>query len=208
MDSATGMVPTRKTGSERLTYAGAPVGPALGDFWAWSVSDLTEHRTRSALAEFIVAAGLGVATDGVRAPAAGSVLATTDGVRVAVRSAAYVQAWRPGRESRIAFDMPRTHAWDPDTGHSPGVRAEPDVHVFAVLAHAEPATIDPLNADQWVFYVVPAALLRARAGALHTIALPALEAMTAPVGFAELASAVLAALPPSGLGGRRSGPHG
>ena len=70
MDSATGMVPTRKApGNERLTCAGAPVGPALGDFWPWSVS--AHHRTRSILAEFIVAAGLRVATDGVRAPEPG-----------------------------------------------------------------------------------------------------------------------------------------
>ena len=104
--------------------------------------------------------------------------------------------------------MPRTHAWDPDTGHAPGARAVPDVHVFAVLAHVDPATIDPLNADQWAFYVVPAALLRAQAGALHTIALPALEAMGPPVGFAELAAAVAAAHRPPGTARRRSEPDG
>ena len=66
-----------------------------------------------------------------------------------VKSAAYLQSWAQKELSRISFGTPRTLAWDADGGGFAGVaRRHAHVHVFALLAHADKATVDPLDLDQ------------------------------------------------------------
>ena len=62
--------------------------------------------------------------------------------------------------------------------------------VFALLAHTDKATVDPLNLDQWVFYVLPTAVLDGRTRSQHSITLRTLEGMAAAVCFGELRQAV------------------
>jgi hypothetical protein len=65
------------------------------------------------------------------------------------------------------------------------------VYVFALLAHQNQATLDPLNLDQWEFYVVPTAVLDARERSQHSITLPSLKALHGePVSFAEIVEVV------------------
>jgi hypothetical protein len=63
--------------------------------------------------------------------------------------------------------------------------------VFALLAHQEQATLDPLDLDQWEFYVLPTAVLDARERSQHSITLPSLKALHGePVTFEGIAGAV------------------
>lgn len=64
-----------------------------------------------------------------------------------------------------------------------------DIYVFALLAHRIKLTIDPLDLDQWKFYVLPTSVLDAR-GSQGSISLRTLETLTSPVTFHELADAV------------------
>jgi hypothetical protein len=52
------------------------------------------------------------------------------------------------------------------------------VYVFALLAHQDKPTLDPLNVAQWVFYVVPTLLLDDLMPCQNTIALNALDALS------------------------------
>ena len=60
--------------------------------------------------------------------------------------------------------------------------------MFALLKHTDPATVNPLNLDQWAFYVISTAVLDALSQ--HSIGLKALQGLTAAVGFGELLGAV------------------
>jgi len=141
---------SRKTGAEPFTAAGRPVGPTVTDFRGWSRSDLLDNTERRVLAEFIVATALGVPADRARRAWAAWDLTTPDGVRVEVRSAAYPQAWAQKGLSKISFGTPRTLAWDADGGWFADVaRRHAHVYVFALLAHTDKATVDPLDLDQW-----------------------------------------------------------
>ena len=46
-----------------------------------------------------------------------------------------------------------------------------DVYVFAVLAHKDKTTVDPLDLSQWEFYVVPTAKLNKQCGDLKRLTL-------------------------------------
>jgi len=177
----------RKDGSERFRTGGSDLGFNLLDYWRWSTSDLVGNTARGILAEYIIANALGIPTDEeVRDAWAPFDLETLDGVKIEVKSAAYVQSWEQKRVSRISFGTPRTRAWDPESG---SLRSEPkrhaDVYVFALFAQRE-APLDPLDLDQWKFYALSARKLDDR----KSISLSALEELASPVPWCELADVV------------------
>jgi len=152
-----GPIPTTpKTGREKFHADKTPVeGFTLQDFWAWSASDLVSNATRGRLAEFIVAKAIGIPTDGVRAEWEAYDLMSLDGKRIEVKSAAYVQSWHQEKLSSIIFSTAKTRYWDAKTNKmEKEAKRQADVYVFAMLAHKDKPTIDPLNVSQWKFYVV------------------------------------------------------
>ena len=168
--------PTRRTGRESLHADGNSLGRTPLDFWRWSASDLVSNATRGVLAEFIVAQALGIALDGIRGEWDAFDLTTPEGVTVEVKSAAFVQSWAQRHLSSIVFRIPKTMAWDAESNvQISEPRRQAQVYVFALLAHKDKSSIDPLNVRQWRFYVLPTAILDARARSQHSITLHSLE---------------------------------
>ena len=180
----------RKDGSERFRSGDSALDFSVLDYWRWSASDLVSNTARGILAEFIVARALGIPTDReIRDEWAPFDLETPDGIKgikIEVKSAAYVQSWEQSRLSRISFGTPKTRAWDSESGN---LRSESkrhaDVYVFALFAQRE-APIDPLDLDQWKFYALSTAKLDER----KSLSLSALEELASPVPYHELADAV------------------
>ena len=183
---------TRKEGRESFHTNGRQLNFDLLSFWQWSASDLVSNATRGIIAEYIVARALGLAEKGVRDEWAAFDLETLSGVKVEVKSAAYIQSWHQKRLSSITFITPKTRAWDADTNvQSREVRRQADVYVFALLALTDKATVDPLNLDQWRFYVLPTAVLDARTRSQHSITLKSLEKLCdGAVTYTDLRKAV------------------
>lgn len=168
--------PTLKTGHEPLHLDGQNLDCCVLDFWRWSASDLLSNATRGRLAEFIVATALDVAVDQARDEWSPYDLQTPQGITVEVKSAAYVQSWYQRQLSPITFLVPKTCAWDATTNTQQlEKRRQAQVYVFALLAHNDQATIDPLNVSQWQFFVLPTATLDARTRSQHSITLPTLK---------------------------------
>lgn len=184
-----------KTGSEPFHTNGACTGIHLVDFWRWSTSDLVSNATRGILAEFIVANALGVSFHHPRDEWAAWDLTTPEGIKVEVKSAAYIQSWSQKQLSTISFNTPKTHAWDADNNRqSEESKRQADVYVLALLAHKDKATIDPLNLSQWEFFVLPTKALDERTRSQHSITLPSLLKLHGTsVPYEQLRGAVLAA---------------
>jgi hypothetical protein len=173
-----------KSGDERFHANGAGLGFTLTDFWRWSVSDLVSNATRGRLAEFIVAKSLGVPTDSVRDEWGAFDLTTPEGLKVEVKSAAFIQSWSQCGLSKISFQTPKTREWNPDTNLQAQLpNRQADVYVFALLAHKDKSTIDPLNVKQWQFYVLATSILDGRTRSQHSITLRTLETLSAPVDY-------------------------
>lgn len=167
---------TRKTGDEKFHSNGREVQFDLLSFWQWAGSDLVSNATRGRIAEYVVARALGLNTEGVRDEWAAFDLETPSGLKIEVKSAAYVQSWHQAKLSSVVFKTPKTRAWDAETNIQSGEPCrQADVYVFALLAHTDKSTIDPLNVDQWHFYVVPTATLNVRTRSQHSITLKSLE---------------------------------
>jgi hypothetical protein len=187
--------PVRRTGDEPLHATGRPLGITLRDFWRWSSSDLVSNATRGVLAEFIVAKALGVELDNARDEWGAFDLITPEGITVEVKSSAYIQSWSQRNLSSIVFRTPKTRAWNADTDiQEKEPRRQAQMYVFALLAHQDKSSIDPLNVDQWKFFVLPTQVLDARSRSQHSITLRTLETLAGQaISYNELRDAVLKA---------------
>jgi hypothetical protein len=165
-----------KTGDEPFFISGKPATFDLKSFWQWSTSDLVNNSTRGVLAEYLVAQSLGLRAETPREPWARWDLETEDGIKIEVKSAALVQSWHQDRLSDPSFNYRATVGWDADTNRqSDRAERQADVYVFALLAHEHKPTIDPLNLDQWRFYVAATRAIEARQRSQHSISLTSLE---------------------------------
>ncbi|WP_128545428.1 hypothetical protein [Larkinella soli] len=182
---------TPKSGNEPFERNGQLLDATLLDFWRWSVSDLVSNATRGILAEFIVAKALNVA-NGVRTEWDAYDLKTPSGIKVEVKSAAYLQTWAHQKLSAIQFGIGPTKGWDAETNlYSPLTVRQADVYVFCLLFHQDKTTVNPLNIDQWAFYVLPTKVLNERCPTQKMISLNSLLRLN-PVkaDFEELAAVV------------------
>lgn len=185
------LTPARKTGDEPFRLQAAPIESTLIDFWRWSMSDLVNNTMRGVLAEYIVATALGIPTDGTREAWASHDLKTPGGLKIEVKSAAYVQSWFQLRLSTIQFKVTKRKPWDADTGEMQTEKTRfSHIYVFAVLAHRNKESINPLDLDQWEFYVLPTQALDRRIRSQHSITLPSLNSLTKPVSFIHLKDTV------------------
>jgi hypothetical protein len=177
----------RKTGNERFRRGPEPLPFDLIGFWQWSASDLVSNALRGRLAEFLVGQALGVVS-GVRAEWDAYDLRFQDGTTIEVKSAAYFQTWAQKAPSVISFDIAPSRFWDPRTNEwAREVRRHADVYVFALLAHQDKPTLDPMDVEQWTFFLLPTAVLNARLPSRKRLGLVTLRSL-GPVecGFGKL----------------------
>lgn len=191
---------TPKTGDDRFTHQGHDVGANLLGFWRWSCSDLVGNVMRGVLAEYIVGLALGCVDAGVR-PEWDATDLCFQGFRVEVKSSASLQSWSQTKLSPIKFDIEPKTGWYAETNaYATERKRQADVFVFCVLTHADKATVNPLNLDQWDFYVLSTNRLNAAVGEQKSIMLSSLRRRDpAKASFADLRACVKAAIQePSG----------
>ncbi len=178
----------RRDGVEPFRGDGAPPDCTLLDYWRWSGSDLLGNAERGVLAEFLVAKALGVA-DKPRIEWADHDVITPSGVKVEVKSAAYRQSWKQEEPSKIEFRIAKSkESWDPETRettkYDPPKRVA-DVYVFSVLGTCDGPDPNPLDIDEWKFYVLDTASLDREKGDQETIGLNPLKALVRMVNHCK-----------------------
>ncbi len=147
---------TSKSGAEKITFENVDTNYSLLNFWQWSVSDILSNATRGRFAEFIVGTAIDLDVKNLRDEWDAYDLTTKDGIKIEVKSAAYIQSWGQFNYSPISFSIKPAQHWDAENGMSRGyAKRHADVYVFCLLKHKEQETIDPLKMEQWDFYVVP-----------------------------------------------------
>lgn len=192
--------PSARHENEKFHQSQMELGFSVLDFWRWAYSDLVTNTTRGVVAEYLVARALGCADKvSIRAPWNPYDLETRTGTKVEVKSAAYLQRWRQKKLTKVSFNVPETRAEDPDTAvfsQEPPKR-QADVYVFALLDHTDKRTLDPLNVDQWRFFVLSTATMNNKLKTKSILSLENLyELGASEVRFGQILSAVeVASLP-------------
>ena len=98
-----------------------------------------------------------------------------NGIRIEVKSSAYLQSWKQHDFSKISFDIAPKRTWDSKTNeYSSKSTRHSDYFVFCLLHHRDQNSIDPINLDQWTFYVLKTKVLNSEKGNQKRIGLNSL----------------------------------
>jgi hypothetical protein len=184
--------PSRKTGDEPFRDGTQPLSFNVRSFWQWFASDLASNALRGCVAEFLVAQALGIADDGLRPEWDPYDLRTPGGTTIEVKCAAYLQTWWQKAPSAISFNIAPTRFWDAATNTTAAeIRRQADLYVFALLAHQDKATFEPMDVSQWSFFVLPTAILNERLPAQESLGLSRLRGLQPlECRFGELKEAI------------------
>jgi hypothetical protein len=187
-----GKIPaTAKNGEESLFSKKGKINYTLLDFWRWSGSDLLSNTTRGKFAEFIVGTTINLNPKQPRVEWDDFDLITEESIRIEVKSAAYVQSWNQHKYSSISFSIKPSVPWDEKLNKRVGEpRRQADLYVFCLLKHQDQPTIDPLNLEQWEFYVLPTFVLDRDKKNSRTISLKSLKSYLLPTTYADLREAI------------------
>jgi|SRR6476660_5662375 len=176
-----------RIGDEGLTFNDKKLPFTLHDFWKWSFSNILSNATRGVLAEFIVATATGINIKNVREEWKPYDLETPDHITLEIKSAAYLQTWFQKRLSNISFSTKPTFFWDSSNNeYGKEKKRHAKVYVFCLLHHTDKTTVNPLNLNQWNFYVVATKKLNEYSPHQNSISLKALEKLTKAISYAEL----------------------
>ena len=151
------------------------------------MSDLRTNNLRGYLAEFLVAEAVGAKQRRVEWDAFD--VTTPTGVTIEVKASGYLQAWAQRKHSTITFSGLRAKTWTPQTGYAPQPSYNADVYVFCVQTATSHDAYNPLDVNQWDFYVMSRKTLAATELAsltLNTVRTLAGEA----VAYNELGKAI------------------
>lgn len=183
-----------KTGQERLTNESQQTNYNLFDFWRWSVSDILSNATRGRFAEFVVGTALNLNPLDLRNEWDAFDLTTEDGIKIEVKSAAYIQSWKQNNFSTISFSIRPARFWDSANNSQRGeAKRHADVYVFCLLKHKDQNTIDPLKMEQWEFYVLPTYCLNNYQRSQSSITLNSLKKLVNPILYNQLKSEITSA---------------
>jgi hypothetical protein len=136
------------------------------------------------MAEFIVGMALGVVHGGVRIEWDEYDLLSPQGLKLEVKSSAFIQTWNQQAYSKPEFSI---------SPKKSGERSA-DIYVFCVLHHKDQSTLDALDLSQWTFYVTTRQNIDDKLPTQQTIKYSVLEAKlgVTPLTYAELADAIIA----------------
>lgn len=144
-----------KIGNEPFSLEGQNLDFNLTDFWSWSQSDLLNNTLRGVLAEYIVRQDLMIKKS-TRTEWNAYDLETENGIKIEIKSAAYLQSWKQSKLSQISFGIAPTKGWNAETNeYSAETKRQSDFYVFCLLHHKDKKPVNPTRLDQWTFYVLP-----------------------------------------------------
>ncbi len=173
-------------GSENTTLADR----TMLDYWQWAFSDIVGNTERGILAEFLVAMAVGS-----EKPKRGSWypydIEAPDGTKIEVKSASYVQSWYQKKLSNIQFGIRKTKEWTPETNDfGTENKRQSDVYVFCLLSQQVKADINPLDLNQWKFYVVPTTVLNRELGDRQSISLSKVKEFSDEITHSQISEVI------------------
>lgn len=133
------------------------------DYWSWAYSCIADNTERGIFAEFLVHLAVNEA-DPVRTNWKSCDVISPDGIKIEVKSSAYLQSWEQEKLSAIQFSISSRQS---------------DVYVFCLHNHTEQESMNILDLSQWTFFVMNTSALNAKAGNQQTITLSRLKALGA-----------------------------
>lgn len=150
------------TGTEPLQYNQNLSGAKVIDFWRWYASNLLRGTLRGAFAEFIVAVALGIDVEEPRDSFAEfDLIYGNAGIEVKSCSAT---------SKRISFDIAQRMRYSPQSKWADKKRHS-SLYVFCLINEQREEYINPLDLNQWDFFILSTAIIEQTFGEQKTVGL-------------------------------------
>lgn len=164
----------------------------LENFWSWAYSDLLGNTERGVLAEYLVACAMGIQGK-VRNIWDKFDLLSPEGISIEVKSSGYLQSWGQKELSKLVFGIQPTWGYDSQTNIYDTIKKrQADIYVFCVHKHLEQDTVNPLDLNQWDFYLLPTRILNEKVSVQKKITLSSLIQLGAvPCEYEDLHECVV-----------------
>lgn len=186
--------PDLLTGQEQFTSGGKPIGINVLDFWSFQRSNLWDMQEE--IAEFLVAKALG---QSIPHNKNGWTLWDIDykGKRIEVKETGYFYSWqKDGKTSeQRTFGITKAYSKYKDTSST--FERQNDVYVFCLNTGRTQEDSNPLELNNWRFWVVPTYVINQECGDNKTLSLNRLKKISHNedgLGYDELKSAIDAAI--------------
>lgn len=179
-------------------------------FWEYSYSNFLENANRGALAEYIVASALDISESPLSSWESYD-LKTNAGIKIEVKASGYLQTWFQKRLSTPNFGIAQKQGWIGNTNDLDGnPQRHADVYIFCLhhekgsinnMDEKEQAefkkSIDPLNTDNWTFWIVPTSTINEKLSVQKTVGISTIETVLGAnaVGYHEIAQELLKITP-------------
>lgn len=175
-------------GNERFTLQGRATDLTILEFWRWHFSEI--YDLQSKFAEYIVGKALGLN----EAQNVGDWTLYDmmyRGKRIEVKETSYFHAWQTDDEPKSqhrAFGI--TKAFDNYQDSSSQFRRQNDIYIFCLNTGETKTDSNPLELNNWQFYVVSTETINKECGDAKTISLSRVEKLATKIEYSKLKNAV------------------
>lgn len=155
---------------DKFTLNGADIGFTVGDYWQFQYSNLLDKLGN--VAEFLVAKALDKeCSDNCNGWTLYDI--GYKGKRIEVKATSYYQAWKESHEicEQRTFSIRKTHV-EYQNSETDRERQN-DIYIFC-LENEKPEnglSANPLNLENWQFYIIPTTIINDKCGDQKTISL-------------------------------------
>ena len=174
------------TGEEQFTFNGDSIGFTILDFWRFQHSNIWNDQEE--VAEFIVAKTLGQ-----NAPHNKNGWTLWDinykGKRIEVKETGYYHSWRTDGKVSQQRTFGITKAYSRYKDHHSEFKRQNDIYVFCLIIGETKDASNPLDLDNWRFWVVPTSTINRLCGDNKSISLGRVKRITGQengVGYGQL----------------------
>ena len=110
-------------------------------------------------------------------------LETKDKIRIEVKTSSYLQTWYQENYSKIKFSIKRKNEKYLKNNE---LNRPSDFYIFCLLNHKDKKTVEPLNMDQWIFYILSTKEINKLFKNINSISLKTLNEITCSLKFNEI----------------------
>ena len=156
----------KKNWNEDFLFDWERTDKKLIDFWSWNTSDLLNNAMRWKLAEYIIAVALWI--DNWFRIEWDDYDLVYNWLKIEIKSWAYIQSWEQEFFSKIILWIKPTDNWNWKF-----IR-QSDIYIFAILKCKNAEKINPMDLEQWEFYILETKTLNEKVQNQKTIWLKSL----------------------------------
>lgn len=151
-------------GNELFEFNGQSTGYSIVDFWRFQYSNI--YSLHGEIAEFIIARALGISE------AHNSAYwtlwdITYRNIKIEVKATAYYHLWNEGKavSNQRMFSIAKANgSYDPSVCGNEELCRQNDIYVFCLNTGTTQESSNPLNLNNWEFYIVPTSFLNEHCG--------------------------------------------